>query len=137
MPNRSQVTGVIVGVLVTWSACTVAHRSTMAARAAPLSVDRLERAIAVIESGNRNLAPYWDVNGMAWGLYGMHRARWGEISGSPVSWGRASAATQRRLFRAALSRKNFKTFEAVARWHNGNGRARYAYATKLEREYRR
>ena len=127
--------GALVGLLITWSACTVAHRSTLAARAAPLSVDRLERAIAVIESGNRNLAPRWDVNGLAFGIHQYHLPRWVELGGTRANFGKASEATQRRLFRAALSRKNFKTFEAVARWHNGAGRAHYAYAKKLEREY--
>lgn len=101
-----------------------------------LDVLKLEQAIARIESGNRNLAPYWDVNGIAWGLYGMHMARWCEIGGTRENFGKANADLQRRLFRTALGRKSFKTFEAVARWHNGTGKAHFAYAIKLEREYK-
>jgi len=101
-----------------------------------LDACKLEQAIARIESGNRNLAPYYDVNGMAWGLYGMHQARWCEIGGTKANWGKASAELQRRLMLAALTRKNFKTLEAVARWHNGGGNAHYGYAVKLEREYK-
>ena len=100
-----------------------------------LDVRKLEQAIARIESGNRNLAPYWDVNGIAFGLYGMHMARWCEIGGTRDNFGKASAELQRRLMLAALKRKQFRAFEQAARWHNGAGKAHFAYAIKLEREY--
>lgn len=36
-------------------------------------------AIGTVESGGRDLKPYHDVNGAAWGYFGMHKARWGEL----------------------------------------------------------
>lgn len=134
--------GALIGLLVTLSACTVAHRMTYARRSTPavvsgrLDVDRLLHAIEYLESSHKNYQPYKDGREWAWGLFALHRARWAEIGGNPRDWGKADVATQRRLMRAALA-KRATTFEAVARWHNGAGKAHYSYAKKLEKEYNR
>lgn len=135
--NQSYL-GAIIGLAATVAGCTVAHRIavTPLAGRTKLDVNRLQLAIERIESGGRNCEPYWDVNGYAWGLYGMHMPRWCEIGGKAATWGKASPEEQRRLFRKALS-KRAGSFEAVARWHNGTGRAHYEYARKLQKEYER
>lgn len=133
--------GAIVGLLVTLSACTVAHRLTYVRRSTPavasgrLDVNRLLSAIEYLESSHKNYPPYKDGRELAFGYFALHRARWAELGGNPREWGKASAEVQRGLMRRALVRKQFQTFEQVARWHNGAGRAHYAYAEKLRRAY--
>lgn len=100
-----------------------------------LDVDRLARAVEQIESGGKNHPPYWDVNGMAFGLYGMHLPRWIEIGGTKENWGKASPALQRKLFRSELARRKFATILQFSRWHNGAGKGHRDYAKKLEAVY--
>lgn len=130
-PTKPHIQGVAIGLSITLVACTAAHRA-----AAPLDVDRLCRAIGHIESGNRNLKPRWDVNGVATGVYQFHLPRWLELGGTRANFGKASVALQTKLLRAALAKRKCTTFEQVARWHNGAGKAHYKYAEKLEATYK-
>lgn len=97
-----------------------------------LDVDRLARAVEQIESGGKNHPPYWDVNGYAFGLYGMHLPRWTEIGGTKANWGTASPALQRKLFRSELKRRKFATLLQFSRWHNGSGNGHREYAKRLD-----
>ena len=61
-------------------------------------------AFAQVESSNRNLAPYPDRNGMAFGFYGFHESRWCEMGGDPAKFGNASRLEQDRVMVNAINR---------------------------------
>ena len=130
MPPKPQIQGVAIGLSITLVACTAAHRA-----AAPLDVDRLVAAVAQVESGGRNCKPYWDVNAYRWGVFAISKVRWVEIGGRADTWGKASPDLQRKLVRKALASR-CRSFETVARYWNGAGKAHFKYAVKLAKAYR-
>ena len=61
-------------------------------------------AFAQVESSNRNLAPYPDRNGLAFGFYGFHESRWVEMGGDAAKFGNASRLEQDRVMVNAINR---------------------------------
>ena len=61
-------------------------------------------AFAQVESSNRNLAPYPDRNGLAFGYFGFHESRWVEMGGDPAKFGKATRLEQDRVMVAAINR---------------------------------
>ena len=100
-------------------------------------------AFAQVESSNRNLAPYWDKGGLAFGFYGFHEARWVELGGDPAKFGHATRLEQDRVMVAAIHRYlRFKPADVDAlTWmgnaHNaGHGRTNETkYVRNLKRAY--
>ena len=147
-PTKPQIQGALIGLAVTLTGATIAHKHIQPAKAAPvvnkaptskapiLDVDRLCKAIGHIESGGRNLPPRWDVNGISTGVYQFHLPRWLEIGGTRANFGKASVKEQTRLLRRAIVKRKFTTFERVASWHNGRGPTHHQYAVKLAKAYR-
>ena len=61
-------------------------------------------AFAQVESSNRNLAPYHDRNGLAFGFYGFHESRWCEMGGDPAKFGKATRLEQDAVMVNAINR---------------------------------
>ena len=145
-PTKPQIQGALIGLAVTLTGATIAHKSIKPAKAAPvapvvnkapiLDADRLVAAIIAIESGGKDLPPRWDCNGLSWGVVQFHLPRWKELGGTEKNFGKASVKEQTRLLRRAIAKRKFITFEQVARWQNGIKLPGDPYAKKLARAYR-
>ena len=116
----------------------------IAVAAAPdIDRPRLVRAFAVVESGDRNVPPRWDVHQHSWGYFQFGRARYAECGGKPSDWGRAGRAEQYRVMGLAVDRYLAKlpagvdpiAFAGTA--HNGGRyRGETTYTKKLRKAYR-
>ena len=100
-------------------------------------------AFAQVESSNRNLAPYPDRNGLAFGFYGFHEARWVELGGDPAKFGKATRLEQDRVMVVALRRyaaskpADVDLITWVSTYHNsGHGKTSPTkYTAKIRKAY--
>ena len=100
-------------------------------------------AFAQVESSNRNLAPYPDRNGLAFGFYGFHESRWCEMGGDPAKFGKATRLEQDAVMVVALRRyaaskpADVDLITWVSTYHNaGHGhRTPSKYTEKILRAY--
>jgi len=67
-----------------------------------ITLATLLAAFALVESSNRNLAPYNDGGGTAMGYYGFHAARWHELSNA--DYRRATKAEQDAAMLAEIAK---------------------------------
>ena len=88
-----------------------------------LTISLLLAAFAQVESSNMNRAPYWDVNGTAFGLYGFHQTRYFELGGT--LFGHASRKQQDAVMTVEINRglaiaakRGIDPIRAVATLHN-------------------
>ena len=101
-------------------------------------------AFAQVESSNRNLAPYWDKGGLAFGFYGFHEARWVELGGDPAKFGHATRLEQDAVMVAAIHRylrskpAGVDALVWVGNYHNrGSGKTNETvYTRKLRTAFR-
>jgi hypothetical protein len=109
-----------------------------------LNVEKILKAFAEVESGNRNLPPRWDVRQRSWGYYQFGRARWIEVGGKPGRWGIADKEEQDCVMLMALLKylKNIPPGTDVLTWmgrHHNTGHGEMTdslYTLKLKSGYR-
>lgn len=93
--------------------------SCLACAAAEPNYEKLARAIAQIESSNR--PQVFGDNGLAWGLYQFHKARYLELGGK--AYGKADSTEQTRIILKEIAlvdkrRGNIDLVRAIGTYHN-------------------